>query len=123
MNKELIGKWTLIVGLAIAFLATFITTFATSTILVTLFILGLIIGFLNISQKETTNFLIAVIALLAVSGSLGALATLHGPTTTKLIMILSNFVALMSATALVVSLKVIYKNYLNIFQNLYPRFL
>ncbi|MBT4166444.1 hypothetical protein HOE04_05380 [archaeon] len=109
MNTEQIGKWALIAGLLVAILAAFVTYFKPSTILVTLFIIGLIIGFLNISQRETTSFLIAAIALLAVSGSLGALATLHQTTTNYLVDILSNFTAIISAAALVVSIKVVFK--------------
>ena len=108
MNQEVIGKWALLIGLLIAILAAFATTIISqANILLILFILGLIIGFLNISKKETTSFLIAVIALLAVSGSLSVLATIHIATTDKLIAILSNFIALISAATLVVSIKTV----------------
>jgi len=108
MNKEVIGKWALILGLVVAVLAVFATGFlSTEYILLILFVIGLIIGFLNISQGETVNFLIATIALLAVSGSLSALAALNiAAVTDKLVEILSNFIALISAAALVVSIKV-----------------
>lgn len=108
MNQEVIGKWAFIIGLVIAILAVFATEFITpANILLILFILGLVIGFLNINKKDSTNFLIAVIALMAVSGSIGALAALNiDMVTDKLIAIISNFIALISAAAVVVSIKV-----------------
>jgi hypothetical protein len=114
MNQEVIGKWALIAGLVIAVLAVFVTDvqgLSPANILLVLFILGLVIGFLNINKKETTNFLIAVIALLMVSTSINALAALEilDTVTPKLIDILANFTALISAAALVVSIKVALK--------------
>lgn len=109
MNQDMIGKWALILGLLVAVLAVFATDLvSTSNILLTLFIIGLIIGFLNITKKETTNFLIAVIVLLAVAGSIGALDALKITTVTDYLMdIIANFATLMSAAALVVSIKTI----------------
>jgi len=118
MNQEMIGKWAFIIGLIIAILAVFATSIpgiTSANVLLVLFILGLVIGFLNINKKDSTNFLIAVIALMAVSGSIGALAALNVGAlatlkidilTNKVISIVSNFIALVSAAALVVSIKV-----------------
>ena len=107
MESDLIGRWAFIVGIIIAVLAAFITTVSTSTVLFVLFILGLIIGALNITKKNTTEFLISIIALVMI-GSLGALAI--GQLTTVvgyLQTILSNFTVFVAAAALVVSLKTI----------------
>ena len=72
------------------------------------FLHPIIIGFLNVTKKETTNFLIAAIVLLAVSGSIGALDALGIATVTDyLIDIINNFTMLVSAAALVVSIKTI----------------
>ena len=111
MNQEVIGKWALIIGLVIAVLAVFATSIPNITpenILLILFVLGLVVGFLNITKKDNTSFLIAVIALLAVSGSIGALTVISPllTITDKVIEIVSNFIALISAAALVVSIKV-----------------
>jgi hypothetical protein len=107
MELDLIGKWAFIAGLVITVLAGFVTTVPETTVLLTLFILGLVVGFLNIDKKDTTEFLVAVIALLAV-GSLGALSV------GQLIMpvgylqaILNGFIAFVAAAALVVSLKAV----------------
>jgi hypothetical protein len=107
MELDLIGKWAFIVGLVIAILAAFVTTISSSTILLILFILGLIVGFLNIDKKDTTEFLVAVIALLAV-GSLGALAVGQLVRTVGYLQaILGNFIIFVAAAALVVSIKAI----------------
>lgn len=107
MELDLIGKWAFIVGLVVAVLAGFITTVAASTILLILFVLGLIVGFLNIDKKNTTEFLVAVIALLAV-GSLGALSVGQLATTVGYLQaILNNFTVFVAASALVVSIKAV----------------
>jgi len=107
MELDLIGKWAFIVGLVIAILAAFVNAISASTILLILFILGLIVGILNIDKKNTTEFLVAVIALLAV-GSLGALSI--GQLTSAvgyLQEILNNFIAFVAAAALIVSIKAV----------------
>jgi len=107
MELDLIGKWAFIIGLVIAVLAAFITAVQPATVLLILFILGLIVGFLNIDKKNTTEFLVSVIALLFV-GSLGALAIGQlAPAIGYLEAILGNFTAFVAAAALVVSIKAI----------------
>lgn len=107
MELDLIGKWAFIIGIVIAILAAFITAVSTATILLTLFILGLIVGFLNIDKKNTTEFLVATIALLAV-GSLGALSVGQLVATVGYLQsILGNFIVFVAAAALVVSLKAV----------------
>ena len=63
MEKEFVGKWAFLIGLIIAVIAGFMTGYATTLALV-LFVLGLIVGFLNVTEKESSKFLIAAIALL-----------------------------------------------------------
>ena len=108
MELDSIGKWAFIVGLVIAILAGFITTISATTSLLILFILGLIVGLLNIDKKNTTEFLVAVIALLAV-GSLGRWLLMEQLATTVgyLQAILNNFTAFVAAAALVVSIKAV----------------
>ena len=69
--------------------------------------IGLIVGALNINKKNTTEFLVSVIALLAV-GSLGALAVGQLiEVVGYLEAILGNFIVFVAAAALVVSIKAI----------------
>jgi len=95
----LIGRWALIVGIILAILAGFTDIPSLGFVLC---ILGLIVGFLNIGEKESTPFLIAVIALLVIGLSGLQVGEKLTPT---LISVLSNFIAFISAAGLVVALK------------------
>jgi len=67
MNK--LGNWTFIIGFIVAILAGLLITNNSLVnniwIVSLLVILGLVAGFLNVTQKEATPFLVASIALLA----------------------------------------------------------
>ena len=107
MNK-LIGKWAFLIGLIIAIIAGFITGYAALVALV-LFVLGLIVGFLNIAEKDSTKFLVATIALLTGGiASLGAISML-GVVITYVNAIIGNFVAFVSAASLVVAIKAVFE--------------
>lgn len=107
MKLDVIGKWAFLIGLVVAILAAFITAIPASTIMLILFITGLLVGALNVDKKNITEFLVAVIALLAVGG-LGALSIglLQTPVV-YLETILGNFTAFVGAAALVVAIKAI----------------
>ncbi len=106
MGNEVIGKWAFLIGLIIAVIAGFISGY-TEIILIVLFVLGLVVGFLNIIEKNVVKFLVAIATLLILGvGSLSALEIL-GIVNTYLIAILGNFIAFVSAAALVVSIKAI----------------
>lgn len=102
MNAR-IGHWAFIVGILLAIIAGLIPQLQTATVTWILIILGLVIGLLNITAKETTEFLVAVIALMIV-GSAGAIPVLGG----IILAILANVVALSAPAALIVALKAIY---------------
>ena len=106
MKLKFVGKWAFIVGLIIAVLASFITGYAMIVALV-LFLLGLVVGFLNITGKDSSKFLLATIALLA--GGLASMTALSvfGVVSTYLSSILGSFIAFVSAAALVVALKAV----------------
>ncbi len=106
MSNELIGKWAFIIGLIIAVIAGFITGY-TEVILLALFILGLIVGFMNIKDKDLMKFLLATVALLVLGvSSINALSML-GVVSDYLDSILGNFISFVSAAALVVSIKAV----------------
>ena len=100
-NLTKIGHWSFIGGLALAVLAAFIQVPYLASIL---FFLGLVVGFLNIKEKENSAFLIAVIALLVMgvaalqNAQLGQIAPLIKA-------ILNNFTAFVAAAGLVVAIK------------------
>ena len=108
MKTKLIGKWAFVIGLVIAVLASFLTGYATYTALV-LFLLGLVVGFLNISEKDSNKFLLAAIALL--TGGIASMSaiSLFGVVSTYVVAILGSFVAFVGAAALVVAIKAIFE--------------
>ena len=63
-----IGSWSFIIGLVIAVLVGLFTD-ATGIIVTILIILGIIVGFLNVTEKEVQGFLLASVALLLAGGA------------------------------------------------------
>ena len=107
-NNNSIGKWAFLIGIMVAILAALITSISASTILLILFILGIVVGLLNIAEKDTTKFLIAVIALLVIGvGSLNALSIL-GTIKSYLTSMLGNFISFVGAAGLIVSIKALF---------------
>ena|SRR3989344_6378002 len=108
MANKSIGNWAFLIGLIIAVLAGFINGYAAIVALV-IFVLGLIVGLLNVTEKESTKFLIATIALL--SGGIASISALSmfGVVENYIIAILGNFVAFVGAAALVVAVKAIFE--------------
>lgn len=102
----------IIVGLASGFLGG-----SLPIVLGVLGILGLIVGLLNISEKEVTPFLIATIALLAVPSALTPMTALlsasGGSVGTEFVTVLNGFLGavavFISPAAFVVALKSIYQ--------------
>jgi len=110
MNLDTLGRWAFIIGLIIAvvmgIIPDLVVGYATTMMLI-LFIAGLLVGFLNITEKDVSKFLIAAVALLVLGvGSINALSIL-GVVSTYLNQILGNFIAFVAAAALVVALKAI----------------
>lgn len=93
-----IGHWALIAGIILAVIAGFVAIPALTAII---FVIGLIVGYLNIAEKESTPFLVAVIALLLI----GVAGLQLGKLTSMVVPILENFIALVAAAGLVVALK------------------
>ena len=67
MDKK-IGHYSFIIGIIIAIVAGLFPDVIESTALL-LLVLGLIVGFLNVTGKETHDFLVASIALLVAGGA------------------------------------------------------
>lgn len=102
MSQSKMGRWAFIIGLIIAVLLGFVTFSYATLILV---ILGLIVGFLNVSEKEATSYLIAVIALMIVGiAGLQALSVL-GSLYTWIQTVLTSFIIFVAASAVIVAIK------------------
>ena len=96
ITKDQLGAWSFILGLALAIILAFVAVnFAWLLIL-----LGIIVGLLNIQDKEVTQFLVAAIALIAVGSA--DVNILGIP------LILSNIVTFVSPAAVIVAVKAVY---------------
>ena len=102
---SVIGFWAFIVGLVIAVVCGIILP-QNPAIIIVLIILGLIIGFLNITAKETMLFLLATIALIVV-GNVFAPLTMLG--IGKILGSMLGYVAtLMAPAAIIAAIKALW---------------
>ncbi len=106
-----IGYWAFLIGVLIAIVAGLASAAgslggAGETVLAVLVVLGVVVGFLNIMDKNPTTFLIAVLAISATAGAFDPLnqfaigGYIHA--------IISNMVAFVWPAAVIVGLKVIW---------------
>ena len=105
-----IGEWAFIIGILLAVIFAFFSAGDKKGLLVlVLVIVGLIAGLLNISEKETTPFLVAAVALMVTStADLAAIDTLISNVGTWLNAIVANIAIMVAPAAIVVAVKAIY---------------
>ena len=103
MNGKL-GHWAFIIGVLLAILTGLVPALQLTAVTWLLVLLGLVVGVLNITARETTEFLVATIALLLVGNVGNVIPYLGG----FIIAILNNIVAFVAPAALIVALKAIY---------------
>ncbi len=103
MNVESAGKWVFLVSIVIAVITGAVAA-VDYTIVSVLAVLGLIVGLLNVTEKEATAFLVSTIALALLTVSLGSL--LEGVAQLKAI--ITNIGTVAGAAGLVVALKSIW---------------
>ena len=110
MKSAKIGEYAYIVSVVIAVLAGLAAGFMSVPPAITLLlvVLGVIVGFLNISEKETTPFLIASVALI-VAGTAGFVAIngLLPPLGTIIGSIVRNIAVFVAPAAIIVAVKAI----------------
>ncbi len=110
MKMEKMGEYAFLVGVAVAVIAVLIGSAIPGAEFVplALVVLGLAVGFLNVSEKETTPFLIAAIALTAAgtsaSGTLGLIPGV-GQTLAKIV---NNIAVFVVPGAILVALKAVW---------------
>lgn len=93
--KKKLGGWAFVIGLVIAVLIAIIGTEQTWPTYV-LLVLGLIVGLLNISNKEVFSFLIAAIAFMFTFTALGNVANILpyvGSTIARFFSLVNAFIA------------------------------
>lgn len=108
MTKNTIGNWSFIIGVVVAIIAGLFGTDVIPYTALILVVLGLVVGFINVNVKQTSDFLIAAIALLVASTSIGALSviTMLGD---WIIAIVANVATFVGPAALVVALQSVYQ--------------
>ena len=94
-----VGKWTFIVGLVIAVAGGL--GFEQAWFGWVLAILGLVVGFLNVSDKESQTFLLAAIALIVAANAVGGIPYI-GELVSRII---ANLVLFLGGAVLVVAVK------------------
>jgi uncharacterized paraquat-inducible protein A len=109
-NKGLskVGVWAFILGIVIAIFASFIGPWSTPILVV----VGIIVGLLNVTDKETGAFLMAAIAIMIAAYTAGAsiaggLATL-GKVGEYLVNLVASINVLVFPATIVVALKSLY---------------
>ena len=99
MNITTVGRWAFFLGLILAIAAGLGGRIP--GLLTALFVLGLIVGVINITQKESTSFLVATIALLLI----GVAGLQVGRLTDIIVAILTNLISFVAAAGLIVAVK------------------
>ncbi len=103
MDLEQIGRWSFIVGLVLVLLTGFV---AVPMAAVALFVVGLIVGFLNVTAKETEKFLLSTITLIVLgAASIQVLSVLGTTISAALSTIFASLIAFVGASGLVVAIK------------------
>ena len=100
---ETAGKWVFLASIVIAVIAGAVAA-ADFSVVAVLAVLGLIVGLLNVTEKESTAFLVATIALALLSVSLGSLLD----SVAMLKAIITNIGTVAGAAGLVVALKTVW---------------
>ena len=112
MVSQKIGSWAFILGVVISIIAGLAAATVVAYagwIVFVLVVLGLLVGFLNIGDKEIQPFLIAAIALIVIgTTSLLHLNTLYLGLGTILTTMLQYIAAFVAPAALIVALKAVY---------------
>ncbi|MDD5606739.1 MAG: hypothetical protein PHN37_02660 [Candidatus Pacebacteria bacterium] len=99
MDLVKIGHWAFVLGLLIALIAGLGGEIPYMSVV--LIIIGLIVGFLNVTEKESTPFLVAIIALLMI----GFAGFQVGRMTGVVVVMLENIITFLAIAGLVVALK------------------
>jgi hypothetical protein len=99
------GQWAFTLGIVVSIVGGIIGTAYATAITYILLLLGVIVGLLNITEKEVSGFLLAVIALLLVgSAGLEKIPEVGG----TIGVILSNVAAFVAPAAIIVALQAVY---------------
>jgi len=106
MKTGHMGHWAFILGIVVAIVGALAGAAYADMVLYLLVLLGVVVGLLNISEKEVSDFLLAVMALLlAGSAGLEKLPAVGGVVGS----ILANIAAFVAPAAVIVALKAVWQ--------------
>ena len=101
-----IGEWAFIIGAILAIALGLVPSQYMGTAILVLVVLGLIVGLLNVTEKETTPFLVATIALIATASAADRLAIIPPAFLGNFLeAAVKNLAAFVAPAAIVVALK------------------
>jgi hypothetical protein len=103
-----IGGWAFLLGLVIAIGAAVLNTSLSSGTVLILAILGLLVGVLNISDKEVMTFMVATLVFMTASSSLNVIMKAVPFFGDMLPAMLTNIVVFVAPGAAIVALKSLY---------------
>lgn len=102
------GSWAFILGLVISIVAGFVTTSVDSTAALILGILGLIVGLVNVTDREIQLFLVAALVLLTAATSLSVVVSFSSTAVSVVNTVLQYIVAFVAPGGAIVALKAVY---------------
>lgn len=106
-GMEKVGAWAFIIGVILAIIAGLF--FGANTVVTSvLIVLGIIVGFLNITDKETNSYLLAAVSLVIVTSFGGAVLGNVAVIGMYLQGILSAIMTFVIPAVIIVALKAIY---------------
>jgi hypothetical protein len=113
MAKEMdlvakVGSWAFIFGVVFALLIGIFSSGNTPVATTVLIVLGLIVGLLNVTGRETTPFLLASVSLVIVSSMGGAVFSGMVPIGGVLQSVLNAIITFVMPATIIVALKAIY---------------
>ena len=100
-----VGHWAFLIGIVLAIIAGFVPQLQTPKVTLILALLGLVVGFLNITTKETQGFLIASVALVIAADAAADIISLG----VLLSVILGNVVTFVFPATLLVAFTSVWK--------------
>lgn len=109
MSLARIGGWAFIIGVIIALIVGFLSDIIGAALVTgILVVLGVIVGFLNVTDKETKGYLLAAVSLVIVTSlggqALGAIPTIGG----YIINVFNAIMTFVIPATIIVALKAIY---------------
>jgi len=110
MKLEEFGKWAFLIGIILSIASAFTTKqIAPATMTLFLFIAGLLVGFLNVTRKNSMSFLMGVLVLVMIGiGGISALANISWlGIYARLASMFGSFLTFVGSAGLIIAIRVV----------------